>query len=225
MHVLLLEDDADIGNWLQDGLTRAGHVVDLFADGRDALIAATDSEYEVLILDRMTPGLDGMAVLRTLRATHVETPVLLLTALGNVDDRVDGLEAGADDYLVKPFAFSELDARVGALGRRATRGQSGDTSSLTARGIHLDLQKQQCVRLGERVDLNTREFRLLEAFVRAKGRILTRSMLLEKVWGLNSDPTTSVVDTHVSRLRAKIERPFGDVVIRTVRGTGYILDP
>lgn len=225
MHVLLLEDDADIGSWVRDGLTRGGHVVDLFVDGREALIAATTSDYEVLVLDRMTPGLDGMGVLRTLRAAHVETPVLLLTALGDVDDRVEGLEAGADDYLAKPFAFSELEARVAALGRRASRGQSGDVTSLTARDIHLDLLKQQCFRRGERVDLNTKEFRLLETFIRSKGRILTRNMLLEKVWGLNFDPTTSVVETHVSRLRAKIEKPFGDVVIRTVRGAGYIFEP
>lgn len=225
MHILLLEDDAEIGDWVQNGLTRSGHVIDLFANGREALIAATTTDYDVLILDRMTPGLDGLGVLKTLRAANVQTPTLFLTALGDVDDRVEGLEAGADDYLSKPFAFSELEARVTALGRRNTRAQTTETTTLVAKDIQLDLLKQQCIRAGIKLDLNTKEFRLLEAFMRSKGRILTRNMLLEKVWGLNFDPTTSVVETHVSRLRAKIEKPFGDTVIRTVRGAGYIFEP
>ncbi|KIC11159.1 XRE family transcriptional regulator [Leisingera sp. ANG-M1] len=225
MHVLLLEDDGEIGGWVRDGLTRSGHVVDWFTSGREALIAATTSDYEVLILDRMTPDLDGLGVLKTLRATEVMTPVLFLTALGEVEDRVEGLEAGADDYLSKPFAFSELEARVAALGRRALRPSAAEATVLSCGDIKLDLLKQNCTRRGEPVDLNTKEFRLLEAFMRSKGRVLTRNMLLERVWGLNFDPTTSVVETHVSRLRGKIEKPFGDTVIRTIRGAGYVFDP
>ncbi|KIC20709.1 response regulator transcription factor [Leisingera sp. ANG-Vp] len=225
MHVLLLEDDGEIGSWVRDGLTRSGHVVDWFTSGREALIAATTSDYEVLVLDRMTPDLDGLGVLRTLRAAEVMTPVLFLTALGEVEDRVEGLEAGADDYLSKPFAFSELEARVAALGRRALRPGASEATALSCGDIKLDLLKQKCTRRGEPVDLNTKEFRLLEAFMRSKGRVLTRNMLLEKVWGLNFDPTTSVVETHVSRLRGKIEKPFGDAVIRTIRGAGYVFDP
>ncbi|MBE1281752.1 MAG: response regulator [Rhodobacteraceae bacterium] len=225
MHILLLEDDDEIAAWVRDGLARSGHVVDHFVNGRDALIAATTSDYDVLVLDRMTPGLDGLAVLRTLRAAKVITPVMLLTALSEVDHRVEGLEAGADDYLPKPFAFTELEARVAALGRRISRSRNAEITSLSDKGIQIDLLKQTCTRNGVQVDLNAKEFRLLETFMRAKGRILTRNMLLEKVWGLNFDPTTSVVETHVSRLRAKIEKPFGDTVIRTVRGAGYIFDP
>lgn len=224
MRVLLLEDDDEIGSWVRDGLTQSGHVVDWFTDGRDALIAATTEDYATLVLDRMTPGLDGLSVLRTLRAARVETPVLFLTAMADVEDRVEGLAAGADDYLPKPFSFMELEARVAALGRRASRNLKVEQTVLEARDIRLDLLKQVCTRQGQVVDLNTKEFRLLEAFLRAQGRVLTRNMLLEKVWSLNFDPTTSVVETHVSRLRAKIEKPFGDQVIRTIRGTGYIFD-
>ncbi|MCG7522007.1 response regulator transcription factor [Ruegeria sp. Ofav3-42] len=224
MQILLLEDDPEIGDWIQCGLKRSGQVVDWFSNGREALIAATTSDYDVVILDRMVPELDGLSVLKTMRSARIETPVLFLTALGDVEDRVEGLEAGADDYLAKPFAFSELEARVAALGRRANRKLTTDAVSLSSKDIHLDLLKQKCTRRGVAVDLNTKEFRLLEAFMRSKGRILTRNMLLEKVWGLNFDPTTSVVETHVSRLRSKIEKPFGDQVIKTVRGTGYLFE-
>lgn len=225
LHVMLLEDDPEIGAWVRDGLVRSGHVIEWFNSGRDALIAATTVDFDVLVLDRMTPDLDGLSVLKSLRAAKVATPVLFLTALGDVEDRVEGLEAGADDYLSKPFAFSELEARVAALGRRRLQISPSEMTVLSGQGIRLDLLKQKCTRHGDIVDLNTKEFRLLETFMRSKGRILTRNMLLEKVWGLNFDPTTSVVETHVSRLRSKIERPFGDTVIRTVRGAGYVFDP
>ena len=225
MKILFLEDDTEIGTWVRDGLTRVGHVVDWVENGRDALVAATTTDYDLLILDRMTPELDGLSVLKAVRASKNVTPALFLTALSDVDDRVEGLQAGADDYLPKPFAFTELEARVAALGRRAMAAPEPEATRLTAGDITLDLLKQNATRQGQAVDLNAKEFRLLEAFLRAKGRILTRNMLLEKVWDMNFDPTTSVVETHVSRLRAKIEKPFGDSVIRTIRGAGYIFEP
>ena len=225
MKILLLEDDKEIGSWVNDGLTRAGHVVDWLQNGRDALIAGTMHEYDVMVLDRMTPELDGLSVLKSLRAAKNMTPTLFLTALADVDDRVEGLQAGADDYLSKPFAISELEARVAALGRRGSVTAQPEVTTLTAGDVTLDLLKQSCIRKGQTIDLNAKEFRLLEAFIRAKGRVLTRNMLLEKVWDLNFDPTTSVVETHVSRLRGKIEKPFGDTIIRTLRGAGYIFEP
>ncbi|MTI43567.1 DNA-binding response OmpR family regulator [Roseibium hamelinense] len=225
MRLLLLEDDVEIGQWVLDGLNREGHVTDWVKDGRDALAAAMGQTYDVVILDRMTPELDGLSVLKALRAARIATPVLFLTAMGDVEDRVEGLEAGGDDYLAKPFAFSELKARLGALGRRhaAQAGKVEDTL-LTGAGISLDLLKRKCSRNGEDIDLNAKEFALMEALLRSKGRIQTRTMLLERVWDMNFDPTTSVVETHISRLRAKIEKPFGDTVIRTVRGAGYVIE-
>lgn len=225
MKILLLEDDKEIGEWVRDGLSRAGHVVDWLENGKDALIAGTTRDYDLMILDRMTPELDGLSVLRSLRAARNMTPALFLTALGDVDDRVEGLQAGADDYLPKPFAFTELEARVAALGRRNADTVEAEVTKLTAGDIELDLLKQSCKRQGTAIELNAKEFRLLETFVRSKGRVLTRTMLLEKVWDLNFDPTTSVVETHVSRLRGKIEKPFGDQVIRTLRGAGYVFEP
>lgn len=225
MKILLLEDDTEIGAWIRDGLTRAGHVIDWLENGRDALVAATTQDYDVMILDRMTPELDGLSVLKAVRASKNNTPAIFLTALSDVDDRVEGLQAGADDYLPKPFAFSELEARVAALGRRQTETASTEVTKLEAGDISLDLLKQSCTRQGKPIDLNAKEFRLLEAFVRSNGRVLTRNMLLEKVWDMNFDPTTSVVETHISRLRSKIEKPFGDSVIRTMRGAGYVFDP
>ena len=225
MKILLLEDDGEIGAWVSGGLVRSGHVVDWLKSGRDALVAATTREYDVLVLDRMVPELDGLSVLKALRAAKIGTPALMLTALGDVDDRVEGLQSGADDYLRKPFAFSELEARIGALGRRPATSQVEDTSVLEAGDIRLDLYRQKCRRRDRDIDLSAKEFRLLETFMRSKGRVLTRNMLLEKVWDLNFDPTTSVVETHVSRLRGKIEKPFGDTVIRTIRGAGYVFEP
>jgi DNA-binding response OmpR family regulator len=225
MKILLLEDDKEIGAWTRDGLTQSGHVVDWLENGRDALIAATTQNYDLLILDRMVPEFDGLSVLRAIRAAKDTTPALLLTALGDVDDRVEGLQSGADDYLPKPFAFSELDARVAALGRRNTDAAAATVTKLVAGDIHLDLLKQRCTRQGTTIELNAKEFRLLEAFMRSGGRVLTRTMLLEKVWDMNFDPTTSVVETHVSRLRGKIEKPYGDTVIRTMRGAGYVFEP
>lgn len=224
MKVMVLEDDAEIGAWVRDGLSRAGHTVDWLTDGKDALVAATTREFDVLVLDRMVPGLDGLSVLNSIRAAKVQTPVLFLTALSEIDDRVEGLQAGADDYLSKPFALTELEARVSVLGRRASPPQSAEVTKLTIGDVTLDLLRQTCTRQGRAIDLNGKEFRLLEALMRAKGRIQTRNMLLEKVWDMNFDPTTSVVETHMSRLRAKLEKPFGDTVIRTIRGAGYVIE-
>lgn len=225
MKILLLEDDTEIGEWVRDGLSRAGHVVDWVDNGRDALVAGTTQSYDLMILDRMVPEIDGMSVLKALRAAKDMTPALFLTALGDVDDRVEGLQAGADDYLTKPFALSELEARVAALGRRRGETAATDVTRLDAGDISLDLLKHRCTRQGIDIDLNAKEFRLLEAFLRSNGRVLTRNMLLEKVWDMNFDPTTSVVETHVSRLRSKIEKPFGDNVIKTIRGAGYVFEP
>lgn len=224
MKVMVLEDDDEIGSWVRDGLSRAGHTVDWVTDGKDALIAATTRPFDVLVLDRMVPGLDGLSVLRSIRAAKVQTPVLFLTALSEIDDRVEGLQAGADDYLSKPFALTELEARVSVLGRRAAPAETAEVTKIVIGDVTLDLLKQTCTRKGQAIDLNGKEFRLLEALMRAKGRIQTRNMLLEKVWDMNFDPTTSVVETHMSRLRAKLEKPFGDTVIRTIRGAGYVIE-
>lgn len=224
MRLLVLEDDVSLGPWTEKGLREAGHVVDLFTDGKDALVAAVGQDYDVLVLDRMVPGLDGLSVLKALRQAKVTSPAIFLTALGEVDDRVAGLRAGGDDYLVKPFAFSELLARIEVLARRV--GTSEDQSStLTAGDITIDLHKRSCTRQAQPIDLNPKEFLLLEVFLRSKGRVQTRTMLLERVWDMNFDPTTSVVETHISRLRRKIEKPFGDTVIRNIRGTGYVFEP
>jgi two-component system, OmpR family, response regulator len=224
MKVMILEDDVEIGAWVRDGLSRAGHTVDWVTDGKDALIAVTTREFDVLVLDRMVPGLDGLSLLKSIRAAKVRTPVLFLTALSEIDDRVEGLQAGADDYLSKPFAMTELEARVSVLGRRGAPPETTEATKLMIGDVTLDLLKQTCTRQGQAIDLNGKEFRLLEALMRAKGRIQTRNMLLEKVWDMNFDPTTSVVETHMSRLRAKLEKPFGDTVIRTIRGAGYVID-
>lgn len=224
MRVLVLEDDATLGPWIRTGLSDEGHVVDLVPDGKDAVIAAMAQPYDVLVLDRMVPGLDGLSVLKSLRQARIACPAIFLTAMDDVEDRVEGLRAGGDDYLVKPFALSELIARIDVLARRGGVPQA-HASELTAGDIAIDLQRRSCRRRGQQIDLNPKEFLLLEVFMRSKGRVQTRSMLLERVWDLNFDPTTSVVETHISRLRSKIEKPFGDKVLRTIRGAGYVFEP
>ncbi|NVO57437.1 response regulator transcription factor [Rhodobacteraceae bacterium B1Z28] len=225
MRVLLLEDEAEIGQWITRGLTEAGHVVDHLADGAEALTAASSRDYDLIVLDRMTPTLDGLSVLRGIRAIGKTTPAMFLTALGAVEDRVEGLEVGADDYLAKPFAMSEFLARANALMRRAQMGDGqAELSVLTVGPLELDLIRRNCRRNGQAIELNTKEFNLLEIMMRNKGRVVTRTMLLEQIWNLNFDPMTNVVETHMSRLRAKIEKPFGDTLIRTLRGSGYVLD-
>ena len=224
MRILLLEDDQQLGPWIVGGLREEGHVVDHFTDGKEALMAAMGQDYDLLILDRMVPSLDGLAVLKSLRMSKDDTPALFLTALGEIDSRVEGFEAGGDDYLTKPFAFVELSARVNALGRRREAAAEGSSEPTVLRhgDLSLDLLGRRCERRGQPIELMAKEFKLLEYFMRRPGRLVTRTMLLEQVWDMSFDPTTSVVETHISRLRAKIEKPFGDNLIRTRRGEGYV---
>ena len=224
MRILLLEDDRQLGPWVAGGLREEGHVVDHFDNGKEALLAAMGQDFDLLILDRMVPDLDGLAVLKSLRASRDTTPALFLTALGEVDSRLEGFEAGGDDYLTKPFAFAELSARVNALGRRrgAEPEGAGQQTVLRFGDLSLDLLARRCERQGQEIDLMAKEFKLLEYLMRRPGRLVTRTMLLEQVWDMSFDPTTSVVETHISRLRAKIDKPFAEDLIRTRRGEGYV---
>lgn len=224
MRILLLEDDKQLGPWIAGGLREEGHVVDHFEDGKEALIAAMGQEFDLLILDRMVPSLDGLTVLKSLRASKNVTPALFLTALGEVDARVEGFDAGGDDYLTKPFAFAELSARVNALGRRRDTGEGVEAAKTELRygDLTLDLLSRKCERQGQEIELMAKEFKLLEYLMRRPGRLVTRTMLLEQVWDMSFDPTTSVVETHISRLRAKIDKPFDTALLRTRRGEGYV---
>ncbi len=219
MKILVVEDDPTTGTYISDGLKEEGHIVDLIDEGREGLIAAQARDYDVLVLDRMLPGLDGVSIVRTLRGAGNTTPVLFLTALGLVDDRIEGLNAGGDDYLTKPFAFGELSARISALARRPK--ETAEKTKLSAGDLEMDLVRRSVTRAGTVVDLLPREFSLLEHLLRRKGRVQTRTMLLESVWDLHFDPQTNVVETHVSRLRAKVDKPFPEDLIETVRGSGY----
>jgi len=222
MKILVIEDDATTGTYIARGLREEGHVVDLIDDGRTGLVAATSGAHDVLIVDRMLPGTDGLTLVKTLRGAGNTAPVLFLTAMGSVEDRIDGLNAGGDDYLVKPFAFGELSARVAALGRRPQAVEQ--ETALHAGDLTLDLLTRRVVRAGQELDLLPREYALLEFLLRRKGRVQTRTMLLEGVWDLSFDPMTNVVETHVSRLRAKVDKPFDVELIKTVRGAGYRID-
>ena len=224
MRILLLEDDKQLGPWVSGGLREEGHVVDHFEDGKDALMAAMGQEYDLLILDRMVPGLDGLAVLKSLRASKDTTPALFLTAQGEVAARDEGFSAGGDDYLTKPFAFVELSARVNALGRRRDGSENSEAAATTLQyaDLSLDLLARRCERQGQPIELMAKEFKLLEYFMRRPGRLVTRTMLLEQVWDMSFDPTTSVVETHISRLRTKIDKPFEEALLSTRRGEGYV---
>lgn len=219
MRLLLVEDDKETAKFIAKGLVQAGHTIDVVADGKDGLALAIREDYDIVILDRMLPGLDGLSLARTLRTAGSRISILFLTSLGGVNDRVQGLDVGGDDYLVKPFAFAELLARVNALGRRSPLRSDGDI--LRAGDLELDIENRKVTRGHERIELQPKEFVLLETLMRNKGRIVTRTMLLERVWGFHFDPRTSVVETHISRLRAKIDRPFAKALIHTVRGSGY----
>lgn len=222
MKILVIEDDETTGAYIAEGLREEGHSVDLMIDGRDALVQATTTEYNILIVDRMLPGLDGMSLVKTLRGAKNMTPVLFLTSLGGVDDRIEGLNAGGDDYLVKPFAFGELSARVNALARRPRATQ--EETVLRAGDLEMDLVRRKVVRAGQEIDLLPREFALLEHLLRRKGRVQTRTMLLESVWDIRFDPQTNVVETHISRLRSKVDKPFDKDLIKTERGSGYRIE-
>lgn len=219
MRILLAEDDKDTRQFVERGLGELGHNVVSAANGEDALHCALTEAVDVIILDRMMPLLDGFSVLKRLRAGGITAPVLMLTALGRIEDRVDGLEAGADDYLVKPFAFSELAARIQALGRRTAPATV--TTRLSAGGIEMDLLAREVRREGKLVHLHPREFRLLEELIRHAGEFVTRTMLLERVWDFHFDPQTKIIETHMSRLRAKLNEGQQADAIETVRGVGY----
>jgi two-component system OmpR family response regulator len=221
MKLLLVEDDKDTADYVSRGLREQGHVIDHAANGRDGLFLAGDGAYDVLIVDRMLPGIDGLGVVRMLRDTGVRTPVLVLTALGGVGDRVKGLDAGADDYLAKPFAFAELLARLNALARRPPLV---DVQTVLRVGdLEMNLLKRTVTRGGKEIDLQPREFQLLEYLMRNAERVVTRTMLLEAVWDFHFDPRTNIVETHVSRLRAKLAQTGAPELIHTVRGAGYVL--
>jgi two-component system OmpR family response regulator len=222
MRILLVEDDAETAEYVARGLQEAGHVVDRTADGREGLFLASEGGHDVLVVDRMLPGLDGLALVRALRAAGVRTPALFLTARGGVGDRVEGLEAGGDDYLAKPFAFAELLARLNALARRPPL-QAAEATVLRVGDLEMDLIRRTVTRAGRRIELQPREFRLLEFLMRREGQVVTRTMLLEGVWDFHFDPRTSVVETHISRLRAKLDKGFGEELIHTVRGAGYTI--
>lgn len=219
MRILMIEDDVTTADYASRGLIESGHSCDVLGNGADGLFQATRESYDVIIADRMLPGLDGLSMVRALRAAGIKTPVLFLSALGGINDRVEGLESGADDYLTKPFAFAELLARVNALARRPpvqaikTKLQVGD--------LELDLILRVARRAGQLIDLLPKEFILLRVLMQAEGRVMTRTMLLERVWDFHFDPKTSVVETHISRLRAKIDKPFEAALLHTVKGVGY----
>lgn len=221
MKTLVIEDDTETADYVARGLREAGHTVDIASNGRDGLFLATDGAYDVLVVDRMLPGLDGLALVRILRQSGIKTPTLFLTTLGGIDDRVDGLHAGGDDYLVKPFAFAELLARMQALARRPPL--QSEITQLCVADLHMDLVKRRVWRGDALIELQPREFRLLEFLMRHAGEVVTRTMLLERVWEFHFEPKTSVVETHISRLRSKIDRGFAPTLIHTVRGAGYSL--
>jgi two-component system OmpR family response regulator len=221
MKILIIEDDAETAGYLVNGMREEGHVVDQAANGRDGLFLAINGGYDVMIVDRMLPGLDGLGIVKAARAANISTPALFLSTLGGIDDRVSGLNAGGDDYLVKPFAFAELLARVNALCRRPALNVQ--ITQLQVGDLQMDLLKRRVHRQGKQIDLQQREFRLLEYLMQNAGRVVTRTMLLEAVWDFHFDPQTTVVETHISRLRAKVDRGFDQELIHTVRGAGYCL--
>jgi two-component system OmpR family response regulator len=223
LRVLIIEDDRDVSAYVRQGLTQAGWNVDVADDGRQGLLLATTEKYDALVVDRMLPHVEGLTLIRTLRASDNTTPALILSALGEVDDRVKGLQAGGDDYLVKPFAFSELLARLEALVRRAKTAGNQNETTLSLADLEVDLLKREVTRGGQRIDLQPREFQLLEFLLRHQGQVVTRTMLLEGVWNYHFDPQTNVIDVHISRLRGKIDKGFDRPLLHTVRGAGYRL--
>jgi two-component system OmpR family response regulator len=225
MRILIIEDDREAASYLAKAFREAGHVADTAADGLDGYAMAESGDYDVLIVDRMLPKLDGLSLIRALREQTIETPVLILSALGQVDDRVKGLRAGGDDYLPKPYAFSELLARVEVLARRRSTGPAAEPTLYRVADLELDRLSHRVARSGQEIVLQPREFRLLEYLMKNAGQVVTRTMLLEHVWDYHFDPQTNVIDVHVSRLRAKIDKGFDKPLIHTVRGAGYMLRP
>jgi two-component system OmpR family response regulator len=222
MNILIVEDDEDSAAFLAQGIAARGHEASLARNGRDGLLMATgEAHYDVVVVDRMLPELDGLSLVKAMRSAGVSTPALFLTNLSGIDDRVEGLEAGGDDYLVKPFAFTELMARLTALARRPVLG--AEPTILNVLDLEMDLIRRTVRRGGQPIDLQPREFQLLEFLMRSEGRILTRTMLLEKVWDFHFDTRTNIVETHISRLRAKVDRGQAVPLIHTLRGAGYSL--
>ena len=219
--ILVVEDDMDTADYITKGLREAGYTVEHVADGRDGLYLASSSAFDAVVMDRMLPGMDGLSVVKALRAGGVETPILILSALAQLDERVIGLKAGGDDYLTKPFGFSELHARIENLVRR--RGGKSVDTLLRCGDLSMDLLSRKVTRSGNPLDLLPREFKLLEYFLRNKDRVVTRTMLLEQVWDYRFDPHTSIIDTHISRLRKKLDEGFDKPLLHTLRGVGYRL--
>jgi len=222
MRLLIIEDDRDAADYLVKAFSEVGHVADRAGDGEDGLAMGLDGKYDVLIVDRMLPKRDGLSVIGELRAKGIATPVLILSALGQVDDRVKGLRAGGDDYLAKPYSFAELLARVEVLSRRRSGGRSEETVYRVA-DLELDRLSHRVTRNKEEISLQPREFRLLEYLMKHAGQVVTRTMLLENVWDYHFDPQTNVIDVHISRLRSKIDKGFPQPLLHTVRGAGYVI--
>lgn len=222
MKILIIEDDVSMAHFIANGLKEHGHSIDIASDGHDGLMLATSATYDVFVVDRMLPKLDGLSLLKTLRQSGVKTPAICLTAMGSIEDRVNGLESGADDYLVKPFAFAELYARICVLARRPP--MSDITTIFKLADLEVDLVRREVKRGGKEIILQPTEFRLLEYLLRHAGKIVTRTMLLEFVWEFHFDPKTNIVETNISRLRSKIDKGFTRELISTVRGAGYKID-
>ncbi|MDE2182723.1 MAG: response regulator transcription factor [Alphaproteobacteria bacterium] len=223
MRILLVEDDEETAQYVARGARQSGHSVERARDGLEGLALAKDGPHDVIILDRMLPELDGLTVAKRLRESGSQTPILFLTTMGGIGDRVEGLEAGGDDYLVKPFALAELLARVNSLTRRSQRTGAELQAVLQVNDLEIDLIARTVSRAGQRIDLQPQEFKLLEYLARHEGRVVTRTMLIENVWELHIDPRTNIVESHMSRLRAKVDKGFSSQLIQTIRGTGYIL--
>ena len=224
MRLLVIEDDKNVSDYISKGMKEAGHTIDTADNGKDGLFLATTEKYDAMIVDRMLPELDGLTIIKTIRGAGNTTPALILSALGEVDDRVKGLRSGGDDYLVKPFAFAELLARIEVLSRRQDNTASNEETILTSGDLELNLLSRKVIRAGQDIDLQSREFQLLEYMLRHKGQVVTRTMLLEHVWDYHFDPQTNVIDVHISRLRGKVDKGFETQIIRTVRGAGYIIE-
>ncbi len=222
MRILIVEDDVEAAQYLVKAFRETGHVADTASDGLEGYDRGRDETYDVLVIDRMLPKMDGLSVIGGLRAQKIATPVLILSALGQVDDRVKGLRAGGDDYLPKPYAFSELLARVEVLARRK-HGNNGEDTTYRVGGLELDRLAHKLTRNGKEIVLQPREFRLLEYLMKHHGQVVTRTMLLENVWDYHFDPQTNVIDVHISRLRAKIDKGFDPPLLQTVRGAGYTI--
>ena len=222
MKILIIEDDKEAASYMEKGLRESGHTTELATDGKEGLGQALTGDFDIMIVDRMLPSLDGLSIVVAVRTAKIKTPILFLSALGEVDNRIEGLQAGGDDYLTKPYSFSELLARLEALFRR-NQPEELAAPKLRFHDLELDLATHRVTRSGKSISLNPREFRMMEYFVRNKGRVITRTMLLEKVWDQNFDPKTNVVDVYINRLRNKIDKNFDKPLLHTIRGAGYTL--